>query len=266
MNTVVSRDGTRIAFDRTGHGPALILVGGAFQHRANDPRTGEIAARLSERFTVYHYDRRGRGESSDTSPYAIAREIEDIEALLSDAGGAAHLFGHSSGAVLALDAVASGLAVRRLAVYEPPLLVDDSRPPMPSDYLPRLRALIQDGAHADAVVHFLANGVGLPAEVIEQMRQSPMWGDFVAVAPTLTYDGTITDGLLAGGPLPAERWAAVKVPVLVVDGAASFAYMRSGADAVAALLPDVSRRTLPGQDHGVLADALVPVLVEFFSA
>jgi pimeloyl-ACP methyl ester carboxylesterase len=265
MNTVVSRDATTIAFDRLGRGPALILVGGAFQHRANDPRTGEIAEQLSDRFTVYHYDRRGRGDSTDTQPYAIAREVEDLEALVADAGGEAYLFGHSSGAVLALDAVNAGLPVTRLAVYEPPLLVDGSRSPTPADYMPRLRGLIAAGAHSDAVVHFLTHGVGLPTEVVDSMRQSPMWGDFEAVSPTLSYDATLTDSLVAGTPLPTTRWAAVTLPVLVADGSASFPFMHSGADALAALLPDASRRTLPGQDHGVAAAALVPILIDFYS-
>ena len=141
METIVSKDGTTLAFDRSGQSAPVILVGGALQHRAIDPRTDQLAALLASHFTVFHYDRRGRGESGDTAPYAVEREVEDLDALIQAAGGSACVFGMSSGGVLALQA-ARRLAVAKLAMYEPPLIVDDSRPPVPADYLPRLTQLL----------------------------------------------------------------------------------------------------------------------------
>jgi pimeloyl-ACP methyl ester carboxylesterase len=155
-HAVVSRDGTTIAFDCTGNGPALILVGDAFQHRSFDPRTGRLAELLSADFTVYHYDRRGRGDSADTAPYAVQREVEDIDALIQDAGGSAYVFGmSSSGAILTVEAAAAGLAISKLAVYEPPAAVGDSRPTLPAGYLGPLRDLVAAGRRGDAVEYFL---------------------------------------------------------------------------------------------------------------
>ena len=185
MNTVTSKDGTTIAFDRSGEGPALILVGGALQHRAIDPSTVQLASLLAPSFTVYHYDRRGRGDSGDTVPYAVEREIEDIDALIQEAGGSAFVFGMSSGAVLALDAAAGGLAITKLALYEPPMVVDDSRPPVPKDYVARLTELASSGRPGDAIEVFMTEGVGLPAEAVAPMRGAPFWPAFEAVAHTL---------------------------------------------------------------------------------
>src|SRR5262245_36078431 len=142
MNVVTSADGTKIAYDQYGDGPALVLVGGAFQHRALDPRTAELAELLAKRFTVYHYDRRGRGDSGDTMPYAVAREIEDLAAVIDNAGGSASIFGMSSGAVLALRAAAHGLPIVKLALYEPSFIVDHSRASLPDDYESTLTELV----------------------------------------------------------------------------------------------------------------------------
>jgi pimeloyl-ACP methyl ester carboxylesterase len=262
--TVVSKDGTVIAYDSYGSGPALILVGGAFQHRAFDPRTAEIATELSDTFTVYHYDRRGRGESTDTAPYATEREIDDIAALIERAGGAAAVFGHSSGAVLSLDAVAAGLPISRLAVYEAPMIVDATRSIPGPDYRTRLSTLIGQGRRGDAVELFLAEGVGVPAEFVTQMRQAPMWPGFEAVAHTLPYDAAIEEGLLSGAPAAAERWPSIGIPVLVMDGGASPEWMRNAASSLARALPTSSRITLPGQDHGPTVEAMAPPLRNFF--
>lgn len=264
MRTVTSKDGTVIGYDVYGSGPALILVGGAFQHRAFDPRTAEIAAALGETFTVYNYDRRGRGDSTDTSPYAVAREVEDIAALIERAGGAAMVFGHSSGAVLSLDAVEAGLPVSKLAVYEAPMIVDSTRAQPSPDYRSRLEALIADGRRGDAVELFLTDGVGVPAEIVAQMRQAPMWAGFEDVADTLAYDAAIEDGLLSGVPVAAERWPSIGIPVLVMDGGASPEWMRNAAGALGDALPTSHRITLAGQDHGPTADAITPALREFF--
>jgi pimeloyl-ACP methyl ester carboxylesterase len=264
MSTVTSADGTTLGFDRLGDGPAVVLVGGAFQYRAFDPRTGQLAELLADRYTVVHYDRRGRGESGDTPPYAVEREVEDLDALIRAVGGSAALFGMSSGAALALDAVAAGLPVTRLAVYEAPFVVDGSRPPLPADYVAHLRELVAEGRRGDAVEYFLTAGAGVPAEIVGQMRHAPMWPGFEAVAHTLPYDAALMDGTATGGPLPADRWAAVKIPVLVADGGASPASMASAARALADLLPDTRRVTFPGQEHAVDPEVLAPALVDFY--
>jgi pimeloyl-ACP methyl ester carboxylesterase len=263
--TATSTDGTPIAYDQVGSGPAVILVGGAFQYRSFDPRTAEIARSLSDRFTVFHYDRRGRGDSGDTSPYAVAREVEDIAALIEAAGGRACLYGMSSGAALALDAVAAGLDVPRIAVYEAPFLVDGGRT-VGADYLARLDQLLAVEDRTGAVTLFLTEAAGVPTEYVEAMREQPMWPGFEAVAPTLAYDARIMDGTLDGRALPTSRWAAVRCPALVADGGASPESMRTAADALAALLPDARRVTIPDQDHGVAPEAIAPVLAEFYSA
>ena len=264
--TVTSKDGTVIAFDTTGTGPALILVGGAFQHRAFDPRTAEAATMLGMAFTVYHYDRRGRGESTDTAPYEVDREIEDIAALIDHAGGSAMVYGHSSGAVLALDAVESGLPITKLAVYEAPLVVDARRPGTGPDYLARLDGLLAEGKRGDAVALFLTEAVGVPVEFIGQMRQAPMWPGFEAVAHTLPYDAAIENGLMSGEPIPVQRWKSFSIPVLVMDGGASLEWMRNAASALGEAIPTATRQTLPDQDHGPSPESLAPALIEFFAA
>jgi pimeloyl-ACP methyl ester carboxylesterase len=266
MTTVSSLDGTTIGYDRAGDGPTVVLVGGAFQYRAFDPRTTELQALLAKGLSVIHYDRRGRGESTDTPPYSTAREVEDLAALIERCGGSAMLYGMSSGALLALEAVAAGLPVTRLAIYEAPVMVDGSRPPVPPGYRERLRAALAEGRRGDAVALFLTEAVGVPAEQVAGMRQAPMFAGMEAVAPTLAYDSALLDGLDSGAPLPAARWAGVTIPTLVIDGDASPQWMRSAADAIAALLPDATRRTLPGQDHDVAPAAIVPVLAEFYGS
>jgi pimeloyl-ACP methyl ester carboxylesterase len=265
VNRVTSSDGTTIAFDRSGDGPAIILVGGAIQHRAIDERTTELAALLAPRFTVVHYDRRGRGDSRDTPPYAVEREVDDIAALIDDAGGSASLFGMSSGAVLALDAAARGLAVAKLALYEPPFIVDDSRPPLPADYVERLTEMTSTGRPGDAVAYFMTVGMGMPEGAVAPMRDAPFWPALESVANTLAYDGTIMQGTMRREPLPVTRWASVTVPALVLDGGDSPAYQRNAVRALADLLPGAQRRTLEGQTHEVDPALLAPVLEKFFA-
>jgi pimeloyl-ACP methyl ester carboxylesterase len=265
MKTVTSKDGTTIAYDQVGAGPALILVGGATQHRAIDPRTSQLADLLAEHFTVVHYDRRGRGDSTDNAPYAPKREIEDIEALIDAVGGSAMVFGMSSGAVLALDAAhqLSG-KITKLALYEPPLVVEDSRPAVPADYVQQLNDHLAAGRRDAAIELFMTVIAGVPAEYLGPMKSDPFWSTVDAIAPTLAYDGAIMDGLMLGRPLPADRWTAVTAPTLVIDGGASQPYMRHGADALAQTLAGTRRRTLAGQDHGVAPEVLAPVLREFY--
>ena len=265
MNTVLSEDGTAIAFDRYGEGPAVVLVGGAFQHRAIDPATARLAELLAERFAVFHYDRRGRGDSGDTKPYAVEREVKDLGAVIEEAGGSASVFAMSSGGALALEAAASGLSIDKLALYEPPFVVDDSRPPVPEGYEERLTDLLSEGRRGDAVEYFLTASAGVPAEAVAPMRGAPIWSAFEAVAHTLAYDAAAMGDTMSGDAAPLARWAAVGVPTLVVDGGASPEWIHRGARALADGLPDARRRTLEGQTHDVAPEVLAPALREFFA-
>ncbi len=233
MTTTLSKDGTSIAFDRAGDGPALILVHPATSFRAFNPAMAELAQLLSSHFTVLNYDRRGRGESGDTPPYAVERELEDLDALIAVAGGSAFVYGMSSGAILALEAANRGLAIEKLALYEPPFVVDDTRPPLPADYLARLGELISADRRGDAIEYFFTNVGLVPAEAVAQMRAQPMWPAFEAVAPTLAYDGAVVGDTMSGRPLPADRVAAVTVPTLVIVGSAVGAWARNSVHAVA---------------------------------
>ena len=263
---VTSKDGTRIGFDRTGEGPVLVLVAGALSDRSSTTR---LAALLSERSTVINYDRRGRGESTDTLPYAVEREVEDIEALIDAAGGSASVFGHSSGAVLALEAAARLPAkVRKQVLFEPPFVVDDSRPRVPEDFVAHIDELIAAGKRGDAVAYFMTDAVGVPAEFVDGMKKSPMWAAMERTAHTLAYDGRLMGDTQAGKPLPAERWKTAKAPALVLSGGASEPWLHAAAEALAALLPDAEHRVLEGLDHAaavMAAEKLVPVLAEFLA-
>ncbi len=263
MHTVTSRDGTTIAYDRSGKGAAVIFVGGALADRsAGTP----LAAQLAEHFTVFNYDRRGRGDSGDTPPYAVQREVEDLAALIQEAGGSAFVIGGSSGAVLALDAAAHGLAITKLALYEPPFIVDATSRPAPADYRQQLTMLLDAGRRGDAVQYCLTAIQGVPADQVAGMRQAPFWQGLEELAPTLAYDAAVMEGTQTGRPLPAGRWAGLTVPTLVMDGGASPPFMHSGAKALADLLPTVRRRTLHGQTHAVDPQVLAGALGEFFTS
>ena len=263
MSTVRSADGTTIAYTRAGQGPPLILVDGALCSRSFGPMP-KLAARLTPHFTVYTYDRRGRGESGDTPPYAVDREVEDIEALVALAGETVFVHGTSSGAALALEAARHMTAIGRLAVYEPPFIVDDTRSPIPEDYLAGLQRLIAEGRRGDAVKMFM-RFVGTPAIFTAVMPFTPVWPKLKAVAHTLPYDITIVQDHQKGAPFTAQEWAAVKTPTLVAAGGKSPAWMTNATRALADALPDASYRTLPGQNHMVKAQAIAPVLTEFFT-
>ena len=263
MDKVTSSDGTTIAFDRIGQGPPLVLVDGALSYRASGPN-GPLAEALRSDFTVYTYDRRGRGDSGDTAPFAVEREVEDLAALIGAAGGSAGVYGISSGAVLALEAANRGLPIPRLALYEAPFVVDDTRPPVPDDFRARLDALAASGRRADAVKLFMSRGVGLPAIVVVAMRLMPAWPKLKAVAHTLPYDIEVMGDTQRGRPLPRDRWSDVTMPTLVMDGGKSQAWMRNGVRQLAEVLPNARHRTLEGQTHLVKPAALAPVLTEFF--
>ncbi len=188
MRTVTSKDGTRIAFDQSGQGPALVLVSGASATRLDE---ASLAAALAPSFTVFAYDRRARGDSGDTVPYAVEREVEDIEALIDEAGGTAFVFGHSSGAVLALEAVRLlPTKIAKLALYEPPFIIDDSRPHMPEDFVSHLNELVATGRRSEAVERWM-EFLRTPDEMLAEMRQSPWWPQLEANAQSLVYDATI---------------------------------------------------------------------------
>jgi pimeloyl-ACP methyl ester carboxylesterase len=266
MPTVTSTDGTKIAFDKVGSGPAVILINGAMSFRAFDPTFGQAAEHLSQNFTVYNYDRRGRGESGDTKPFAKEREIEDVQALVEEAGGKAMLFGISSGGALALEAAAATAGVTKVAVYEVPLIVDDSREPL-RDYEAHTQKLVADGKLDELVEYFMVNVAGLPAEFLGGMKQNPgIWEGMKAIAPTIPYDAAFVGQFMEGKPLPKDHWSGVKVPVLVADGGASPAWFRHGADALAQVLPQASRETLEGQTHMVDAQLLASMLAKFFQS
>jgi len=266
MQKVTSQDGTTIAFDQSGQGPALILVGGAFEQRAMDSETAQLAALplLAEHFTVVHYDRRGRGDSTDTQPYAVEREIEDIEALIDEAGGEAFVFGISSGAALAFEAALGlGGKVKKLAMYEAPYNDDNDARQAWKEFRKQLKQVLAAGRLGDAVGLFMTL-LGMPAEHLDGMRQHPMWPMFESVAPTLAYDAA---ALGEDASVPTERAARVAVPALIMDGGASeWPFMHITATALANAIPHAQHRTLEGQTHEVAAEAIAPVLVEFFTS
>lgn len=263
MFTVVSSDGTAIAAERHGDaGPVLVLVGGTLMDRA---RHAPLATLLASEFSVVNYDRRGRGDSGDHPVYEVQREVDDLDALIEGLGGPVLLFGMSSGAVLALEAVARGSSVSALALYEPPFVVDGSRPPLPADYVDRVEAAVARGNATEALSHFLTTGLALPEEVIAGMRHTPVWAAWEAAAPTLPYDGRLMAGLMSGRPLPTDRWSSVSVPVLVGHGGAGETYMAHAAKELASHGDNYTLHTLPGQNHAVDPQALAPVLTAFFT-
>jgi pimeloyl-ACP methyl ester carboxylesterase len=267
MNTVISKDGTTIAYDKTGQGPPLILVSGAFSYR-KFPGTVKLAGLLSEKFAVYNYDRRGRGDSGDAKSYAIEREIEDLDALIGAAGGSAYVWGLSSGAALALRAAASGSAINKLALHEPPFIVGAADRKPPQDFLQHLRQLIADDRRGDAVRYFLTTGMGAPSFVVGMMRIMPgVWRKLTAVAHTLPYDAALLDGYMDGRPLPANRWTGVTMPTIVLAGSESPESMRRGSEAAAAALPHATLVCKKGLGHmkQLPAEATAAELSAFFA-
>jgi pimeloyl-ACP methyl ester carboxylesterase len=258
MRTAVSADGTTIAFDRYGDGPPVIMAAGAFNTRAT---TEPLGRALAQHVTVLNYDRRGRGDSGDTPPYATDREIEDIAALITVAGGAAALFGYSSGAILALQAAASGLAITHLVLYEPPFRPDDSYPALPADLAARVAGLVAAGRRGDAVELYQTTAIGIPEEVVAQMRHAPFRPALEAIAHTLAYDATICGDL----SLPAGMIASITTPALVITGEHSPPYLTAAARAVAQTLPNGQLRSLTGQSHDINPEATAPVITEFLT-
>ena len=262
MKTVTSKDGTTLAFDKLGVGPALLLVHGAFMHRAMDQQMAQLAELLSPHFTVFHYDRRGRGESGDTQPYSVQREVEDIEALIDEAGGSAFVYGISSGAALAMEAaIELPDKIRKLAMYEAPYWSDKSAIQAWKGYRQNLKHALAEDRRGDAASLFLTL-VGMPVDQVEEMRRQPWWTPFESVAPTLAYDAAaLGDDRTA----PVEKAARVTVPTLLMNGTASEAFMYDTAKALANAMPNAQHRALEGQTHAVSPEAIAPVLIEFFT-
>ena len=257
METVTSSDGTTIAYDRLGSGPPVVLVcGGSVDRQAN----AGYAHLLADQFTVLNFDRRGRGDSGDTPPYAIDREIDDIAAVIEAAGGSAGLWGSSSGGALALLATASGLPVTKLAVWEPPYFVDDRFTPPPADTASTYRRLVTEGRRGDAVEFFMGKVVGMPPEFVAWARTQPFWEGQERIAHTLAYDAEI----MGDYSLPADRIAAIAVPTLVLTGGSSMPFMAPAAEAIVKLIPGARHAVLEGQDHNVAPEVLVPALRDFF--
>lgn len=263
MQHMISKDGTRIAYEQFGQGPALIIVGGLLDGHTQQ---AGLARLLSEHFTVYNFDRRGHGESGDTPPYAIEREAEDISALLDLAGGSAFVYGTSGCAIVTMEVAARGLSSRfkKMALWEPPYRVDDSRPPVPGNFLQHLKQLLAEGRREDMIKYFFAEGVGMPAEFVEMMPQFPGWENQVAHAHTLVYDVIATGGENYT-VLPKERLAKATTEALVIDGG-TWPWISHSTDAVAAALPNARRYTIAGQPHNVADEAMAPVLIEYFQA
>src|SRR5438270_1563826 len=246
MNTLTSTDGTTVASDKQGDGPALILVDGAMSTRSSGSKP-ELARLLAQHFTVYSYDRRGRGASGDTKPYAVEREIEDIDALIDEAGGAAFVYGHSSGGCLALDAtVTLGDKVKKLAMYEAPYNDDPEAQKAWGAYIKNLTEALASDRRGDAVALFMAY-VGMPAAQIEGMRHAPFWGGMEALAPTLAYDHTAIMG--NDGSIPMVRAARVQVPTLVLTGGSGAPFMLETAKTLIKVIRGAELRTLGGQTH-----------------
>jgi pimeloyl-ACP methyl ester carboxylesterase len=259
MIKVKSPDGTAIAVQREGRGPAIVLVAGALTAGA---AFAPLAQLLAPRFTVYAYDRRGRGESEDTQPYTVEREIEDLAAVIAEAGGQAYVFGHSSGAILALEtAAAGGHGVAGLVLYEPPFIVAGE--PLAADFADQLADLVSAGRRDDALALWMRSTVRMSDEAIEQARTQPWWVATEAIVHTTVYDATISAPYTRGQPLPAPRWADVRVPTLVLNGEVSPPFLRAAAAALVEILPDASAQTLPGQGHGAPPEMIAPVVTTF---
>lgn len=249
MEKAISRDGTQIAYDRVGSGPVLVIVGGAFSYR-RFPLQVQLAERLSDSYTVVGYDRRGRGDSGDSAPYSVEREIDDLSAVIDAVGGRASVWGISSGGALALAAAAHGVPIDRLAVYDPPFVVDREHGVPPADLLHQVEAQLAAGRKDAAVRTFMTKGMGAPAIAIAFMRLIPQWKNLRAVANTIPYDIRVMGDNLRGEPLDATRWASITIPVLVNAGTKTGGGRQAAAAAVAAALPNARLELLPGEGIG----------------
>ncbi len=263
MQTTTSRDGTAIAYETTGTGPPVVLVDGAFGHRGFGPDC-TLGPLLSDSFTVFRYDRRGRGDSGDTAPFTAQREIEDLDAVVGAAGGSAFVYGISSGAALALEAARQGVATTRLAVFEPPFMIDGSHAMPAADLGEQIHDLVEQGQRTKAVRLFLRRGPGLPAPIVALMRFRAAWPHMTATVHTLPYDIAVIGDTQQGTPIAADRWAPVRQPVQVLVGGRSPAWTHTAMRSPADTLPDARHRVLERQMHVVDGAAVAPPLIEFY--
>jgi pimeloyl-ACP methyl ester carboxylesterase len=263
VKKIRSKDGTTIAFDRLGDGPPVIVVCGAMCDRALMRPTAE---ELAKHFTVFNYDRRGRGDSRDTAPYAVEREIEDIGALIDEAGGTASVYGHSSGAGLVLHAATNGLPISRIVLHDPPYTPDDDEQArrISREYGENLKAVLSKDRRGDAVELFMTL-VGMPREMVEGMRSTPRWAGLEAMAPTLAYDSEVMGDISRDGTIPVDQASRVTVPALVLTGGADYPWMIDVGRRLADAMPNGRHRVLEGQEHAVPPEVLVPVLAEFLA-
>lgn len=269
MPFVISKDGTKIGYSVVGAGPAIVLVDGALCWRASGP-SGPLAAQLKDRFTVYTYDRRGRGESGNTLPFSTQREVEDLDALLDAAGGSAAIYAISSGVGVALTAAntpAVGRKITKMVLYELPIMVDDSRKRLPDPtYAAEMDRLIAAGDNAGAVKHFMKDGVGIPAFGIFMMQLMGVMKKLAPVGPTLAYDTAFVVPYWQGKPIPAGTWSNVTMPVLAIGGGKSDQWMQNAQVAVSKAVGNGSHKTLEGQNHMVAATAIAPMIRDFVAA
>ncbi|HWP08266.1 MAG TPA: alpha/beta hydrolase [Polyangiaceae bacterium] len=258
MHRVQSRDGTELACETSGSGPALVIVNGALSDRSS---VTPLRAHLDRHFTVVGYDRRGRGDSGDTAPYRPERELEDLAAVVLALEQPAFVFGHSSGAILALRAALNGVPMQRLALNEPPFILPGTRPMPPADITARVAERIAADDREGALRVFFGEQVGLPAPAFEQMKATPLWPRMVALAHTTPYDSALAgDSALP----PAALLGKLSLPVLVLNGTASTPWLAETARALVAALPNARGKALEGQAHSPAPDVLAPVLVDFF--
>lgn len=259
MEKVTSADGTQIAFERFGSGPPLLMVAGAFGDRS---ATDALGRALSDHAEVFNVDRRGRGDSGDTAPYAVEREIEDLDAVIAAGGGSATVFGYSSGANLVLKAAAAGAAIDRIVLYEPPFNTDEAHPTLPPDFAARLAGLVEAGDRGGAVELYQTVAVQMPEAAVTGMRAAPFRPALEAIAHTLAYDAAV----LGDRRLDPGMLAGIETPALVIRGEQTVPFMRDAAAAVASALPDAELVTLPGQGHGIDPDATAAVIRGFIGA
>lgn len=265
MPFVASKDGTQIGYSVVGSGPAIVLVDGAMCWREMGPAT-PLAHELKDSFAVYTYDRRGRGESGDTKPYSTQREVEDLQAVIEAAGGSVKLYAISSGVALALETANSTPGITGMVLYEAPIFTDNTRKPVPADYVQRMDRLVADGDNAGAVKHFMQNGIGVPWYALLMMQLFGMFKKMAPVGPTLPYDTAFVTPFWTYRPLPPNRWPNVTIPVLSIGGSKSDTWMQNAQKAIAANLPNARHRTLVGQNHMVAATAIAPIIKEFLAA
>lgn len=256
MPIVRSRDATPIAYVVEGHGPAVVLVTGALDDGSENVG---LARELARSFTVYNYARRGRGESGDASGYAVMREIEDLAALIAEAGGLARVHGVSSGGALALEAAAAGLPIERLSVYEVPYFTDEASLTRWRDFARELTSAI-DGGESGRPLELFHHLAGFSEEQTAAARRLPEWAAAVTLEHTLAYDAAI----LGDGSVPTRRLATIHQPTLVLTGGGGF--FESAADAIAAALPNSRRQVLQGLEHVADPSVVGPVLASFFDA